>query len=134
MIITYQFWGTCFTLQFQLKGHVICRNTKSHRKLNFLMRLLTLTQSISHVSLRKVQLVWQDKQNSQHMEILLLFTFIYVYLSYHISIYKLNKNRSEKFSFSERATNICVIFQYGKCQSHKEDRTNLCGLLRKAEL
>ena len=87
MIITYQFWGTCFTLQFQLKGHVICRNTKSHRKLNFLMRLLTLTQSISHVSLRKVQLVWQDKQNSQHMEILLLFTFIYVYLSYHISIF-----------------------------------------------
>ena len=55
--------------------------------------------------------------------------------TYHIkSIYKLNKNLPQKFSFSERATNICVIFQYGKCQSHKEDRTNLCGLLKKAEL
>ena len=44
-----------------------------------------------------------------------------------------------KFSFSEKATKICVIilmvFTFtSKCQNHKEDGTDFCGLLRKAEL
>ena len=42
-----------------------------------------------------------------------------------------------KFSFSEKATKICAIclmVLLSKCQNHKADCANSCGLLRKAEL
>ena len=41
-----------------------------------------------------------------------------------------------KFSFSEKATKDCLWFWHllSKCQNHKEDSANFCGLLRKAEL
>ena len=37
-----------------------------------------------------------------------------------------------KFSFSEKATNFWRLLS--KCQNHKTDCANFCGLLRKAEL
>jgi hypothetical protein len=42
-----------------------------------------------------------------------------------------------KFSFSEKAIKICKIFLgclLSKCSNHKEDCSNFCILLRKAEL
>ena len=46
---------------------------------------------------------------------------------------------SLKFSFSEKATKICTICLMvltftNKCQNHKADSANFCGLFRKAEL
>ena len=59
--------------------------------------------------------------------------------SYLIAIVK-TFNAWLKFRFSEKATNVYTIFLIwlwrllSKCQNHKENRANFCGLLRKAEL